>query len=49
MAAGSYSDSTGVEPIRRDVATYITNRDGGVPCDFNNVFMCTGASDGIKV
>jgi alanine transaminase len=45
---GSYSDSTGVEVIRKDVANYIAKRDG-VPCDYNDVFLSTGASDGIKV
>lgn len=45
---GSYSDSAGVEVIRRDIAAYITERDGGIPCDFHNVFLSTGASDGIK-
>ena len=45
---GSYSDSAGLEVIRRDIAAYITQRDGGVPCDYLNVFMSTGASDGIK-
>jgi len=44
---GSYSDSVGVEVIRRDIANYISERDGHA-CDFNNVFLCTGASDGIK-
>lgn len=45
---GSYSDSAGVEVIRRDVAKYIELRDGGIPADFNDVFLSTGASDGIK-
>ena len=45
---GSYSDSVGVDPIRKDIASYIERRDG-VPCDFNNIFLSTGASDGIKV
>jgi alanine transaminase len=44
---GSYSASTGVELIRKDVAEYISNRDG-VPCNYEDVFMSTGASDGIK-
>ena len=48
-AAGSYSDSPGVEVIRRDIAAYIEERDGGVKCDYKNVFMSTGASDSIKV
>jgi hypothetical protein len=38
-----------VEIIRRDVAKYIEERDGGVPCDFEDIFLSTGASDGIKV
>jgi alanine transaminase len=45
---GSYSDSVGVEVIRNDIAAYITQRDGGIPCDPNNIFLSTGASDGIK-
>ena len=47
--SGAYSDSVGVEVIRRDIAKYIEERDGGIPCDYNDVFMSTGASDGIKV
>ena len=46
---GSYSDSPGIEVIRRDVAKYIEERDGGIPCDYKNVFLSTGASDSIKV
>ncbi|CAH1778604.1 unnamed protein product [Owenia fusiformis] len=45
---GAYSDSTGVEVIRQDIAAYITQRDGGVPSDPNNIFLSTGASDAIK-
>ena len=47
--SGSYSDSMGVEVIRRDIAAYITERDGGIACDPDDVFLSTGASDGIKV
>ena len=47
--SGSYSDSAGIEVIRRDIASYITERDGGIPSDFHNVFMSSGASDAIKV
>ena len=46
---GSYSDSVGIDNIRKDVASYISARDGGVPCDYNDIFLCGGASDGIKV
>ena len=48
-ASGSYSDSPGIEVIRRDVAKYIEERDGGIPCDYKNIFLSTGASDSIKV
>jgi len=47
--AGSYSDSPGVEVIRRHVASFIEKRDGGVSCDWNNVVLCAGASEGIRV
>lgn len=48
LNVGSYSDSAGVEIIRRHIAQYITERDG-VPSKYEDVFLCTGASDGIKV
>ena len=48
LFAGAYSDSTGVEIIRRDAADYISKRDG-YPADYNNIFLSTGASEGIKV
>ena len=46
---GSYSDSAGIEVIRRHVADYISKRDGGVPASWDNVVLCAGASEGIKV
>uniref|UniRef100_A0A2R9BJU1 alanine transaminase n=1 Tax=Pan paniscus TaxID=9597 RepID=A0A2R9BJU1_PANPA len=45
---GSYSASQGVNCIREDVAAYITRRDGGVPADPDNIYLTTGASDGIS-
>lgn len=45
---GAYSDSAGVRVIREDVANYITERDGH-PSNPDDIFLCTGASDGIKV
>merc|ERR1712149_108479 len=47
-SAGSYSDSPGVEIIRRHVAEYIEKRDGGIPSDWQNVILCAGASEGIR-
>ncbi|XP_012738050.2 alanine aminotransferase 2-like isoform X1 [Fundulus heteroclitus] len=44
---GSYSASQGIESVRQDVARYIERRDGGVPCDPDNIYLTTGASDGI--
>lgn len=44
---GSYSDSAGIEIIRRHVAEYIQNRDG-VPAKYEDVYLCAGASQSIK-
>jgi len=48
QSVGSYSDSPGLEVIRRHVAAYITDRDGGVPADWTNIILCAGASEGIR-
>ncbi|XP_041078016.1 alanine aminotransferase 2-like [Polyodon spathula] len=45
---GSYSASQGLDCIREDVAIYMEQRDGGVPADPNNVYLTSGASDGIS-
>jgi alanine transaminase len=45
---GAYSDSAGVRVIREDIARYIEDRDGH-PSNPDDIFLCTGASDGIKV
>lgn len=47
--SGAYSASQGIDCVRQDVARYIERRDGGVPCDPDNVYLTTGASDGIVV
>ncbi|KAL8593027.1 hypothetical protein ACOMHN_017957 [Nucella lapillus] len=44
---GAYSDSAGVRVIREDVAHYVSERDG-FPCDADDIFLSTGASDSIK-
>nr|AAP42512.1 mitochondrial alanine aminotransferase [Sparus aurata] len=44
---GSYSASQGIDSVRHDVARYTERRDGGVPCDPDNIYLTTGASDGI--
>lgn len=49
FGSGSYSASQGVDCVRQDIADYITRRDQGVPSDWNNIYLTTGASDGIMV
>ncbi|XP_031150347.1 alanine aminotransferase 2-like isoform X1 [Sander lucioperca] len=44
---GSYTASQGIDSVRQDVARYIERRDGGVPCDPDDIYLTTGASDGI--
>lgn len=46
--AGSYSASQGIEYIRKDIAAFIEQRDG-VPSNWENIYLTTGASDGIMV
>ncbi|XP_076245864.1 alanine aminotransferase 1 [Calliopsis andreniformis] len=47
-SVGSYSESAGIEIIRKHVAEYIEKRDCGIPSDYHNIILCNGASDGIK-
>lgn len=44
---GSYTESAGLLTIREDIAAYIQQRDG-YPADPNDIYLCNGASDGIK-
>ncbi|VDM57922.1 unnamed protein product [Angiostrongylus costaricensis] len=46
-SAGAYSQSTGIDVIRRHVAEYIEKRDG-FPCDPENVILSGGASESIR-
>lgn len=45
---GSYSDSAGIVPIRKHVAEYLQQRDGGVPARWEDIYLCAGASQSIK-
>ncbi|KAL6260321.1 hypothetical protein P5V15_007852 [Pogonomyrmex californicus] len=47
-SVGSYSESAGIECIRKHIAQYIQDRDGGIPSDYHNIILSNGASDGIK-
>ncbi|KAK3764899.1 hypothetical protein RRG08_025420 [Elysia crispata] len=44
---GAYSDSAGVSVVREDIAKYISERDG-IPADPENIYLGTGASEGIR-
>ena len=46
---GSYTDSSGLEAVRKDIAEFIKRRDGGVEANPDNIFLTTGASAGIKI
>lgn len=48
---GAYSDSQGYEFVRRDVASFITARDGAElgEVDKNDIFLTDGASAGVKM
>lgn len=41
-SVGSYTDSPGIEVIRKHAAQYIERRDGGIPCDWQNVILSAG-------
>lgn len=47
QSLGSYSESSGIDVLRKDVAEYISKRDE-ISANFENVFACTGASAGIR-
>lgn len=46
-SVGSYSDSAGLEIVRRHVAEYIAERDG-IESDWRNVILTSGASEAVK-
>uniref|UniRef100_A0A8C6XMY3 Alanine aminotransferase 1 n=1 Tax=Naja naja TaxID=35670 RepID=A0A8C6XMY3_NAJNA len=47
QSIGAYSASPGIELIRHDVAAFIQCRDGGIPCDPENIYLSTGASNAV--
>lgn len=47
MGTGAYTHSRGARCFRDDIAKFIEKRDGGVPCDPEDIFMTNGASAGI--
>ncbi|RNA00821.1 alanine aminotransferase 1-like, partial [Brachionus plicatilis] len=47
-SVGAYTDSTGLEIVRKHIADFITERDG-FTCDSDDIYLTTGASGGIKI
>jgi len=47
-SVGAYSDSPGIEIIRRHAADYITQRDNGIAADWRNIMLSAGASEAIR-
>jgi len=45
---GAYSHSMGLPWLRKSIANFIQERDGGVPSDPDNIFLTNGASEGVK-
>lgn len=41
-SVGSYTDSPGIEVIRRHAARYIERRDEGIPSDWQNIILSAG-------
>lgn len=48
-SVGAYTDSAGLRLVRESVAEFIEKRDGGVPCNTDDIYLTTGASGGIKI
>lgn len=46
-SSGAYSHSKGVRKLREDVARFISERDGGIETDPENIFLTNGASAAI--
>lgn len=46
---GAYSHSKGVPAIRKRVANAIQQRDGGIACDPECLYLTNGASEGVKL
>ncbi|XP_030627910.1 alanine aminotransferase 1 [Chanos chanos] len=46
-SVGSYTDSSGMAHVQRNVANFISRRDGGLPADPNHVFIASGSQRAI--
>jgi len=46
---GAYSHSKGVRSFREDIADFLEKRDGGATADVDNIFLTSGASNGISL
>ncbi|XP_011699327.1 PREDICTED: alanine aminotransferase 2-like [Wasmannia auropunctata] len=49
-SVGAYAvEAVGIECIRKHVAQYIQNRDGGIPSDYRNIILTNGATHAITL
>lgn len=48
-STGAYTHSQGVLALRKDVASFISKRDGGIPCEPETIFLTNGASSAIQM
>lgn len=48
-SSGAYSHSKGIKALRDDVAHFITERDGGIATDADDIFLTNGASAAITM
>ena len=46
---GAYSESKGIQVVRDEIATFITNRDGGIPANPDHIFITDGASPAVQM
>lgn len=49
QSVGAYTDSAGLEIVKKDIADFIARRDGGISANPDDIFLTTGASSGIKI
>uniref|UniRef100_A0A8C4SP75 alanine transaminase n=1 Tax=Erpetoichthys calabaricus TaxID=27687 RepID=A0A8C4SP75_ERPCA len=49
QSIGCYSEDFGISCVRRNVARFIEERDGGIACDRENIYITNGATNGLQV
>ncbi|XP_028660329.2 alanine aminotransferase 2-like isoform X1 [Erpetoichthys calabaricus] len=49
QSIGCYSEDFGISCVRRNVARFIEERDGGIACDRENIYITNGATNGLQL